>query len=40
MGWRVSVDAISGERQHAKKSFLPLASWYSGRYLPAIDVII
>lgn len=36
MGCRVKVEAISGERQHAKKSFLPLASWYSGRYRPAI----
>jgi len=35
MGWRVKVEAISGERQHAKKSFFPLASWYSGKYLPA-----
>jgi hypothetical protein len=31
MGWRVSVEAISGLRQHSKKSFLPFASWYSGR---------
>lgn len=36
MGWRVRVEAISGERQHAKKSLLPLASWYSGRYRPAV----
>ena len=37
MGWRVKVEAISGERQHSKKSWSPLATWYSGRYLPAIS---
>jgi hypothetical protein len=30
-GWIVMVDAISGVRQHSKKSRWPLASWYSGR---------
>jgi hypothetical protein len=35
MGWRVKVEAISGERQQSKKSCFPLASWYSGRYRPA-----
>jgi len=40
MGWRVMVEAISGLRQHSKKSRLPLASWYSGRYLPAMETTI
>jgi hypothetical protein len=31
MGCSVRVEAISGSRQHVKKSRLPLASWYSGR---------
>ena len=35
MGCKVRVEDISGLRQHAKKSWFPLASWYSGRYLPA-----
>lgn len=34
-GWMVRAEAISGSRQHWKKSRLPLTSWYSGRYLPA-----
>lgn len=36
MGCSVRVDAISGDRQHSKKSCFPFASWYSGRYLPAV----
>lgn len=39
-GWRVKVEATSGSRQHSKKSRLPLASWYSGRYRPAVHNII
>jgi hypothetical protein len=39
-GWRVRVEATSGSRQHSKKSRLPLASWYSGRYRPAVHMII
>lgn len=39
MGWRVIAEAISGSRQHWKKSRLPLASWYSGRYLPAAGAV-
>ena len=35
MGCRMIAEAISGSRQHWKKSRLPLTSWYSGRYLPA-----
>lgn len=37
-GWRVSVEATSGSRQHSKKSRLPLAWWYSGRYRPAVHI--
>lgn len=39
IGCRVKVEAISGERQHSKKSCEPLASWYSGRYRPAIAIV-
>lgn len=38
-GWRVRVEATSGSRQHSKKSRLPLASWYSGRYRPAVHIV-
>lgn len=34
------VDATSGSRQHSKKSRVPFASWYSGRYRPARGVIV
>lgn len=36
-GCKVIVEATSGSRQHSKKSRLPLASWYSGRYRPAVQ---
>jgi hypothetical protein len=36
IGCIVNVEAISGDRQVSKKSCLPLASWYSGKYRPAV----